>query len=197
MALQSNNTSLPPEARVGGIENRNFLSPIGFRFSIAKMPGVDFFCQAANIPEISMQPVAIGSVVNKYFMPGDELTYSPLFIRFLIDENMKNWLSIYDWITALGFPTQELQKKRQLLKEKMELKTDAILTVLTSNMNAQMNFKFQECFPINLSAIQFDSSLTDVEYVTADVSFRYDIYQVQNLLNNEKSFEGAPINRNA
>ena len=79
----------------------------------------------------------------------------------------------------------------------MELRTDAVLTVLTSNMNAQMNFKFQECFPINLSAIQFDSSLTDVEYVTADVSFRYDIYQVQNLLNNEKSYQGAPINRNA
>ena len=27
--------------------NRNFLSPIGFKFNIGKMKGVDFFCQAA------------------------------------------------------------------------------------------------------------------------------------------------------
>ena len=65
----------------------------------------------------------------------------------------------------------------------MELRTDAVLTVLTSNMNAQMNIKFQGCFPLNLSSIQFDSSLTDVDYVTADVSFRYDIYEIQKYCN--------------
>ena len=129
--------------------------------------------------------------------PGDTVTYEELAIRFIVDENMKNWLSIYDWITALGFPTPELQKKRQILKENMELRTDAVLTVLTSNMNAQLNFKFLECFPLNLSSISFDAAGTDVEYVVADVSFRYDMYEVQNLLNNEESYLGAPINRNA
>ena len=79
----------------------------------------------------------------------------------------------------------------------MELRTDSVLTVLTGNMNPQINFKFSECFPLTLSSIQFDSSQTDVEYVTADVSFRYDIYEVQNLQNSETSYEGAPINRNA
>ena len=42
-----------------------------------------------------------------------------------------------------------------------------------------------------------DAAGTDVEYVTADVSFRYDLYEVQNLLNNEESYLGAPVNRNA
>ena len=42
-----------------------------------------------------------------------------------------------------------------------------------------------------------DSGNTDVEYVTADVSFAYDVYEVRNLLDNDKSFEGAPVNRNA
>ena len=60
-----------------------------------------------------------------------------------------------------------------------------------------LNFKFLECFPLNLSSISFDAAGTDVEYVVADVSFRYDMYEVQNLLNNEESYLGAPVNRNA
>jgi len=62
-------------------------------------------------------------------------------------------------------------------------------------MNPQINIKFQQVFPISLSAIEFDSTATDIEYVTADVTFKYDIYEVQNLLNNETTFSGLPINR--
>ena len=58
-------------------------------------------------------------------------------------------------------------------------------------MNAQINFIFQECFPLSLSSIAFDSGGTDIDYVTADVSFRYDVYTVENLLNNEITYEGA------
>ena len=69
------------------------------------------------------------------------------------------------------------------------------MSILTSNMNPQINIKFQQVFPISLSAIEFDSTATDIEYVTADVTFKYDIYEVQNLLNNETTFSGLPINR--
>ncbi len=177
--------------------NLSYLSPVGFKFSLANFPEVTYFCQAANIPGISLSTVALPLPLKDIEEPGDTVTYDELTIRFIVDENMKNWLSIYDWITALGFPTLELQKQRQILKEDMELKTDAVLTVLTSNMNAQINFKFLECFPLTLSGVDFDAAGTDVEYVTADVSFRYDLYEVQNLLNNEESYLGAPVNRNA
>ena len=43
------------------------------------------------------------------------------------------------------------------------------------------------------SSIAFDSGGTDVEYVTADVSFRYDVYTVENLLNNDTEYEGKPV----
>ena len=104
---------------------------------------------------------------------------------------MKNWLSIYDWIIGLGFPTKEGQEKYKKLSENSELTTDATLTVLTSNMNPQIHFRFKDCFPLSLSSVAFDSGGTDVEYVTADVSFRYDVYTVENLLNNETSYEGS------
>ena len=41
-------------ALAGQIENRNYLSPRGFKFSLAKFPKVDFFCNSASIPEITL-----------------------------------------------------------------------------------------------------------------------------------------------
>ena len=173
--------------------NTNYLSPIGFRFQLANFPDVNYFCQAANIPGVSVGGIDYGTPLRNIQIGGDEVTYEELTIRFVIDENMKNWLSIYNWIIGIGAPTQEALRQHVKLKEASELTTDATLTVLTSNMNAQMHFRFQECFPLNLSSIEFDSGATDVEYVTASVSFRYDVYTVENLLNNETTYEGAPV----
>ena len=71
MALQSNNNSLPRQAFFTGIENRNFISPIGFKFTIDKLNGVEFFCQSASIPAITINSADQGTRFNKVRHPGD------------------------------------------------------------------------------------------------------------------------------
>ena len=171
--------------------NTSFLSPIGFKFQLNNFPEVNYFCQSANLPGISISAIDVPTALKTIAIAGDEVNFEELSIKFIVDENMKNWLSIYDWIIGLGFPTKEGQEKYKKLSENSELTTDATLTVLTGNMNPQINFIFQECFPLSLSSIAFDSGGTDIDYVTADVSFRYDFYRVENLLNNEVTYEGT------
>jgi len=171
--------------------NTSFLSPIGFKFQLNNFPEVNYFCQSANLPGISISAIDVPTALKTIAIAGDEVTFEELSIKFIVDENMKNWLSIYDWIIGLGFPTKEGQEKYAKLAATSELTTDATLTVLTSNMNPQINFVFRECFPLSLTSIAFDSGGTDIDYVTADVSFRYDVYTVENLLNNDVSYEGA------
>ena len=36
------------------IENRNFLSPIGFKFLLAEYPKIPYFAQSANIPSMNL-----------------------------------------------------------------------------------------------------------------------------------------------
>ena len=170
--------------------NTSFLSPIGFKFQLNNFPEVNYFCQSASLPGISISSISVPTPLKAIDIAGDEVSFEELTIKFIVDENMKNWLAIYDWIIGLGFPTKEGQAKYKKLSENSELTTDATLTVLTGNMNPQINFKFQECFPLNLSSIAFDSGGTDIDYVTADVSFRYDVYTVENLLENETTYEG-------
>ena len=171
--------------------NTSFLSPIGFRFLLNNFPEVNYFCQSATLPGISISTIPVPTPLKTIELSGDEVAFEELTIKFIVDENMKNWLSIYDWIIGLGFPTKEGQAKYIKLSENSELTTDATLTVLSGNMNPQINFVFQNCFPLNLSSIAFDSGGTDIDYVTADVSFRYDVYTVENLLENETTYEGA------
>ena len=173
--------------------NTSFLSPIGFKFQLNNFPEVNYFVQSASLPGISISAIDVPTPLKTVAMVGDEVSFEELSIKFIVDENMKNWLSIYDWIIGLGFPTKEGQEKYKKLSENSEVTTDATLTVLTGNMNPQINFIFQECFPLNLSSIAFDSGGSDIDYVTADVSFRYDVYTVENLLNNDPSYEGKPV----
>ena len=86
------------------IGNRNFLSPVGFKFTLAKEPKVDFFSNSASIPNISLGTAVQPSYLKDIDIPGEKLTYGDFSLRFLVDENMVNYMAIHNWMTGLGFP---------------------------------------------------------------------------------------------
>ena len=85
--------------------NINPLSPNGFMFTIAKLPELSFFCQEINLPGITLGEPAMFNPFAQVPIPGETLTYDSLNVKFLVDENMDNYVAIYNWIVALGFPT--------------------------------------------------------------------------------------------
>jgi hypothetical protein len=96
------------------IGNRNFLSPAGFRFTLAKEPKAAFFCNAVRIPEITLPVATQPSYLKDIDVPGEKLTYGDLTIKFLIDENLENYMAIHNWLTGLGFP-ESAQDFRDLI----------------------------------------------------------------------------------
>ena len=71
-------------------ENNNFLSPLGFRFIVKKLPLVNFFCQSASLPSVSLTETEIPNPLIRIPLAGTKLTYAPLDIRFRVDKDMKN-----------------------------------------------------------------------------------------------------------
>lgn len=182
MALSSTNNSLPPYDVNTGIENRNFLSPIGFRFVIDKMRGVDFFCQSATLPSVSLGAVDTFTRFNKIPQPGDELQYGELDIRFLVDENMKNWYQVHDWMRELATPYSSTEfgykrgeVKSQNLKDTNDedWRSDCSLFILSSNYQPVAEFVFHNAWPTNLTTLNFDAASTDINYFTAQCQLRY------------------------
>jgi hypothetical protein len=82
------------------IQNRNFLSPTGFQFSLSKHPKVDFFCTSARLPEINLQLATQSSYLKDIDIPGEKLTYGDLTLRFLVDEDMTNYMAVHNLLTS-------------------------------------------------------------------------------------------------
>ena len=169
-------------------DNLNYLSNISFRLTMQDAPNLTWFCQSVNVPGVSIDAIDVQTPYLNIPHAGAKVTFEELSVRFIVDEHLKNWMEIYDRIIALGLA--EGGEKYRLLKAKSDLTqrggtvSTLVLTVLTSAMNPQMEFHFYEAFPITLSALDFDSANTDLEYFTATAGFRYTNYEIKNLLNN-------------
>jgi len=165
------------------IENRNFLSPIGFKFTLAKEPKVSFFSNSARIPEINLGTAIQPTYLKDLDVPGDKLTYGDFSLRFLVDENMENYMAVHNWLTGLGFPetTQQFKDLTTNNDEVRDLKeqfSDGSLHILNSNFRDVAIVKFKDLFPTYLTSLEFEATDTDVNYFTAEVSFKYTVYNI-------------------
>ena len=168
---------------VNQIQNRNFLAPVGFKFTLAKYPKVDFFSNSARIPELSLGTAIQSSYLKDIDIPGEKLTYGDLTIRFLVDENMENYVAMHNWLKGIGFPETPQQFKDQItdnegiIDEKLVF-SDGSLHILNSNFQDVAIVKFQDLFPVGLTSLEFDATETDINYFTAEVSMRYTVYNI-------------------
>ena len=164
------------------IQNRNFLSPVGFKFSLAKEPKVSFFCNSARIPEISLGTAIQPSYLKDVDIPGDKLTYGDFSLRFFVDENLENYVAVHNWLKGLGFPESAQEYKDIITKNGLEdpkkVFSDGSLRILNSNYIDVATIHFKDLFPIYLTSLDFDSSDSDINYFTAEVTFKYTVYNI-------------------
>ena len=106
--------------------NLNYLSPINFDFQINKLPKVKYFCTGVTLPGITFsEAIHSTTLAIQSYLPGDSILFDPLTVKFIVDEDMKNYQEIYNWIMQLG-PGMD---------------TD--------------DFMFEDCFPTSLGTIEF------------------------------------------
>ena len=167
--------------------NQNFLSPVGFKFLLSRAPHVDYFCQSASIPEVSIGVRDIQTPVKDYQIPGDKMTFGDLSLKFLVNEDLDNYYEIYKWIKGLSNPKHPSEFFEYLDKNVDEkgrpdrfekTMSDARLLILNSNYNAISIVNFYKIFPTSLTTLEFDASATDINYFTADVNFKYTLYEI-------------------
>ena len=165
------------------IQNRNFLSPIGFKFTLAKEPKVSFFSNSASIPEIVLGTAIQPSYLKDVDVPGDKLQYGDFSLRFLVDEELENYMKIHNWMTGLGYPEttknyKDLTTNTEGLRDSKEAFSDGSLHILNSNYRDVAIVKFNDMFPIGLTSLEFEATDTDVNYFTAEVVFKYTVYNI-------------------
>ena len=155
----------------------NFLSPLGYKFTIKKLPNLEFFVQSFNFPMVSLNETrGIQTPFNKLVIAGDHLTYGQFSVTFKIDEDMQSYFELYDWMKAVGFP-DNFDQYRQIAKKQATtgegVIVDADLIILNGTMNPNIKVTFFDVLPVSITGFKFDSTQTTVNYVTATATFKY------------------------
>jgi len=165
------------------IQNRNYLSPTGFKLSLVTKEKVDFFSNTAKIPGITFGTATQSTPLRILDIPGTEIIYEDFTMNFLVDEDLKNYMVIHNWLTGLGFPESMRQFKNLTTdedgdqEEKLQF-CDGSLHILNSNYRDVARVKFIDLFPISLTSLEFTATDTDINYFTAQVSFKYTAYNI-------------------
>lgn len=154
--------------------NINFLAPVNFRFSIKKAPNLTFFCTGANIPGITLGESDQETPLIRVPVPGDHLTFGELTVSFKVDEDLKNYKEMYDWIINAGFP----ESFEQYNDVGDAIFSDCTLSVLSSKQNVVADITFQRAYITTLSDLIFSSTESDLTYIEAQATFRYKLYNI-------------------
>lgn len=155
----------------------NYLMNNAFKFSLERIPHVSYFCQRANIPNFAFniieQPTPFGVKVYK---TGTSYDYSELEIAFIVDEKMKNWLEIHNWMKSLS----NAENDEGFIPFHQHTSVAEII-VLSSAYQPIHAVTFEEVFPTNLSGIDFDSTTAETEPIIATATFRYRSYSIHDV----------------
>jgi hypothetical protein len=152
--------------------NRNFLAPVGFQMKLELFEGVDFFCQQANLPGISMPVTEVPTPFRSFpIVPGGGVSYDDLQLTFIVDEDLKNYYSIHEWI-------RKNANSDQIESGPVEY-SNGQLMIITSNFNPSFFIDYRNIFPINLSSIDFDATVDDIEFFTATATFKFQNYFIR------------------
>lgn len=144
--------------------DRNNLSPLGFQFKVAEAPNTEYQIQGCQFPGMNLGVASVGTGFVRIPTPGN-LSYDSFSITFKVSESLKSYTEIFNWMVTLGHPDD--------LNQYRDRKSDCSLLILNSSKRPQVRVKFTDCFPVSLSPIDFDTTLEDVQFVTATASFAF------------------------
>ena len=171
--------------------NKSILNRNNFRLLIKKIPTVEYYIQTVNIPGVSfteaVAPAGIG--LDAYF-PGDKAQFDTLDIVFLVDEDLENYKEVFDWMDSI-IPISDpslyknltgtkstVDRRYSAVADDLAQYSDITLVTNTNKNIANRYFRFHDCFPISLGALELQSG-SEAEPVTCQVSFRFSYYDIK------------------
>jgi len=161
--------------------NLNFFNPMNFLFVLKRAPTISFFLQRAELPGISLNAVDTMNPFVKVPYAGDHMNFEPLIVEYKVDEDLKNYLEIFNWMQALTFPKNFNQYKAIQNQEQYTgngVFSDITLTMLGSSRKKVSDIVFVDAFPVALSGIKVNTTDTDINYSTVEATFRYSYFTV-------------------
>lgn len=147
--------------------NLNFLKQVAFKLTIQNpnFTNIEYFCTAVNLPSMTMGEVSLNYQNQQGYFPGDHITFDQLRIKFLVDENMTNYIEAINWMKKNAYDTKPFR-------------SDLILSALTANNTVNKQYQFHDAFPTSIGELNFNTQAPTVEYISCDMTLRFNYFKV-------------------
>lgn len=153
-------------------QNTNYLQATKFQFVLSYAGDATYFLQEVNIPGVSLGAAIQATPGIDLYNPGTKLKYNPLTMKFLVNENLSDWKTIYDWM-------QNMSNNQDGTSKRYREKQMGTLTVLSNLNNPKLRFKFYDIFPVSLGDVQFDTKASADTALVASAEFRYNYFEIE------------------
>lgn len=172
----------------------DYLRPSFFRLEFTNLPRTTYTCQVANIPELNIGAATQQAPIRDIPLIGDKLEYGDLNVEFILNEDMSNYIEIYNWILNIAgtdlvnMTTDDFRKalvgypstpnKPDLSRG---LYADAQLYIINSSNRPVIKVNYLDVIPIAISVPTFDITNTNQDPMSARASFKYRIFNIEKL----------------
>lgn len=148
--------------------NLNFLQQVTWKLTIqnSKFSNLEYFCTSVNLPSISMGEIKENFRNQQGFFPGETISYEPLRLKFMVAEDMSNYVEALNWMQTNATASGQ------------QLRCDLILSVLTSKNTINRQFQFHDAFPTSIGELQFDTQAQTIQYLPCDITLRFNGFKV-------------------
>jgi hypothetical protein len=165
--------------------NQNFLSPFGFRLNLQRTPNLNFFVQSVSLPGVNLGFATTPTPFVPIPQPAS-ISYGDLSVTFKVAEDLSDYLELYNWMQDIGLSfgfdaAARLTQDYPVGDPNRGFKSDLTVSILNSALRPNLRFKFIDAFPIDVSSIDMDTTLTDVNYVTATATFKFLRSEITNI----------------
>lgn len=153
-------------------QNMNFLTTNRATLQIKGLEDFEFAVTGFTLPSLEL-PV---SPVETMFLTGREAGDKPIYgdveVEFIIDEDMKNWITVYEWFQGLIFQRTSTPRN-----------SDGAIIIYSSHNNPIIKIKLYEMIPSYLSAIRFSEDIPVTTPLKAEAHFSILYYDIEKLPN--------------
>ena len=162
-------------------DNINLFQPTGFKLIINRrnFPNLQFFAQTVNHPSVTLNAAELPfSRIASVPQAGDTVTFSDLSATILLDEDLKGYQEMYNWMLRLVNEEYVSAYDATVDSGVEPTANDITVTALTSHNNINKSIRYVDAIPTSLDDIQFEANNSGVEYITFPVSFRFTYFVI-------------------
>ena len=176
-----------------------------FRLFMPIFPTTNWFVTRCNIPGVTMgQGVQATSLIDMPIV-GDKLTYDDFYCTFIVDEQLKNYTEMHDWLVNIGFPSahaefnakarpDQFKRPQRSMKNPEHQLTPSVfadtdrdlycnidLFILSSKNNPVVKIQMMEAFPTSLTNIEYSSQESETSYAECTATFAYSYFTLESV----------------